>query len=133
MSAAKPGGSYGGTPEPPCWLIGNPTSTHAAQIGSSAGSKKNLPPGRRAGIIIPPSPCSLAQRMSSTARSMSSKDTSAWPARRPGVSAQKSASQRLYASRAWRFRSRSAARPASSNRRIWKGNPFGNRISATTP
>ena len=37
--------------------------------------------------MTPPSPCSFAQRMSSTAFSTSENETRAWPARRPGVCA----------------------------------------------
>ena len=47
-------------------LADRQTDLHAAaQTGSSAGSKKKIPPGRRAGIMTPPRPCSLAQWMSS--------------------------------------------------------------------
>ena len=61
MIDAKPGGLYAGAPLPPCWLIGKPMSWHAAHTGSSAGSKKKMPPGLSGGIMTPPRPCSLAQ------------------------------------------------------------------------
>jgi hypothetical protein len=55
----------------------------------------------------PASPFSFAQRTSSTARSMSCSRIWATPARRPGVAAQKSASQRLWAWSPAQRRSRS--------------------------
>ena len=72
-----------------CVEVGLPISQHGGSGAPAYG-----PPGFAA-IMTPPSPCSLAQWMSATARSTSSNATRACPARRPGVCAQKSTSQRL--------------------------------------
>lgn len=118
MNTARAAGSSpsGGEAEPPWWLTGTSSSAQTAQIGSYVCEySSGIPlPGGAPGRRMPPvRPASLVRRISRTASSTSLRRICATPARRPGASAQNSASQRLCA--------RSPAQRCSNSSRVGAG------------